>query len=88
MANLSPLFCSDFGCDVLVMGDFNCHHETWFSSTRDDRVAAWGLAIIEPIESSPLCLLNEDSATRLPRGGRPSSSDLSIARGNLSLGSQ
>ena len=46
------------------------------------------MAVIEAIDSSPLCLLNEDSPTRLPRDGRPSSPDLSIASCNLSLSLQ
>ena len=59
--DLAPLLDADYGADVLVMGDFKAHHPAWFSVSRDDRALARGVNIAEAIDSSPLCLLNEDS---------------------------
>ena len=83
--DLAPLLYADYGADVLVMGDFNAHHPAWFSVMRDDRALARGVNIAEAIDSSPLCLLNEDSPTRLPPNGTPSSPDLTIISGHLAL---
>ena len=82
---LAPLLDADYGADVLVMGDFNAHHPAWFSVSRDDRALARGVSIAEAIDSSPLCLLNEDSRTRLPPNGTPSSHDLTLISGHLAL---
>ncbi|KAF2355408.1 Endonuclease/exonuclease/phosphatase [Trinorchestia longiramus] len=67
------------------MGDFNAHIPAWFSFTNDDRVTARGINIISAIDSSPLCLLNQDSPTRLPSNGNPSSPNLTIASPHLAL---
>ena len=69
--DLAPILDADYGADVLVMGNFNAHHPAWFSVSRDDRALARGVNIAEAIDSSPLCLLNEDSPTRLPPNGTP-----------------
>ena len=79
--DLAPLL----DADVLVMGDINAHHPAWFSVSRDDRALARGVSIAEAIDSSPLCLLNEDSPTRLPPSGTPSSPDLTLISGHLAL---
>ena len=67
------------------MGDFNAHHPAWFSVSRDDRALARGVNIAEAIDSNPLCLLNEDSPTRLPPNGTPLSPDLTLISGHLAL---
>ncbi|KAF2344021.1 Endonuclease/exonuclease/phosphatase, partial [Trinorchestia longiramus] len=64
---------------------FNAHNPAWFSSTNDDRAAARGINIISAIDSSPLFLLNQDSPTRLPSDGNPSSPDLTIVSPHLAL---
>ena len=81
--DLAPLLDANYGANVMVMGDFNAHHPAWFSVSRDDRALARGASIAEAIDSSPLCLLNEDSPTRLPPNGTPSSPDLTLISGHL-----
>ena len=82
---LSHLFERDFGCDTLVVGDFNAHHEAWHSSTNSSRAAARGELIVEAAESSSLCLLNTAHPTRLPTNGPASSPDLSFCSAHLAL---
>jgi hypothetical protein len=51
--HLSPIFnCSDE--DVLVVGDFNAHHDAWDSTLADSR----GGAISDSIKISPLIQFN------------------------------
>ena len=65
--------------DSIVVGDFNAHDELWFSQMQDTR----GAMFAEEIGNSNLGCLNEDSHTRLPSNGEPSSPDVSLA--SLSL---
>jgi hypothetical protein len=44
-----------------------------------------GEGIADLIEASPLIILNQDTPTRLPNHGAPSSPDLSLALANLAL---
>ena len=71
--------------DSLILGDWNAHHEAWFSPSEDDR----GEALAEAIESSDLCVLNQDEPTRIPLGAangqRPTSPDVSLISAHLSL---
>ena len=83
--HLTSLFERDFGCDTLVVGDFNAHHHAWHSPSSDDRALARGELVIEATESSSLCLLNTNSPTRLPTRGSPSSPDLSFCSAHLAL---
>ena len=69
--------------DVLILGDFNAHHQAWFSATRDDRAAARGTQVVGELDSSSLCLLNCDIPTRRPTNGEPSSPDLSLISAHL-----
>ena len=71
---------ADFGallrddCErLVVVGDFNAHHPSWYSSQdSDDR----GEALL--VESGSLVVLNGDEPTRLPLRGRPTSPDISL----------
>ena len=71
--------------DSIVIGDWNCHHEAWFSAPEDRR----GEAFAEAIESSDLCILNQDTPTRIPLGinnnQRSSSPDISLISAHLAL---
>jgi len=84
-----PRYATDFDCiledhgDVLVMGDFNAHHPSWFSRTEDDRAAARGVALHDAISVSQCGTLNEDTPTRLPTHGPPSSPDITLISGHL-----
>ena len=82
---LVPLFGRDFGCDTLVVGDFNAHHQAWHSPSSDDRAQARGELVVSAADSGSLCLLNTDSPTRLPSSGSPSSPDLSFCSAHLVL---
>jgi hypothetical protein len=68
--------------DSLFLGDFNAHHDYWYSpkdpsDPRGDLLAA-------AINSSSLCTLNLDSPTRLPFNSLPPSSpDNSLASAHL-----
>jgi hypothetical protein len=64
-----------------VCGDVNAHHEGWESSLTDPR----GEELASCIEDSPLIILNEDSPTRLPLSGSPSSPDISLATAHIAL---
>ena len=67
------------------MGDFNAHHADWFSQTIDPRAATRGEDISQQVNTSNLCLLNQDSPTRVPRNGAPSSPDLALVSAHLAL---
>jgi endonuclease/exonuclease/phosphatase family metal-dependent hydrolase len=81
-------FCPDLSSIVnfvdenfLVCGDLNAHHAGWDSSLSKSR----GERIAESIEASPLIILNQDTPTRLPNHGSPSSPDVSVASAHLAL---
>jgi exonuclease III len=69
--------------DVLIVGDLNAHHPSWDFSLSDIR----GDALADAIDSSPLLVLNKDSATRIPsaRNQPESSPDVSLALAHLAL---
>ena len=71
--------------DTLIVGDFNAHHNMWYSRTEDDQAAARGAAFAEALDASNLVVLNLDLPTRLPNRGPSSSPDLTIASPHLSL---
>ncbi|XP_018025718.1 uncharacterized protein LOC108681219, partial [Hyalella azteca] len=71
--------------DCLIVGDFNAHHPSWFSHTDDQRAAARGAAVDDVVANSSLAFLNEDSYTRRPSHGPPSSPDLAIISDHLLL---
>ena len=71
--------------DCLLVGDFNAHHPSWYSHTEDDRAAARGNDLDAAVTTSDLCILNEDTPTRLPSSGPPTSPDLTIISGHLAL---
>ena len=71
--------------EALVLGDWNAHHEEWFSPSNDAR----GEVLEEAIAGSDFCILNLDTPTRLPTGGnnaqRPTSPDVSLVSAGLAL---
>lgn len=73
----------DGGKSWVVLGDFNAHHQLW--GTRDTMVRNGGQHLAEHIELSPLVLLNDGTATRLPQveGHRPTAIDLTLASAEL-----
>jgi len=81
--NFSQLL--SFQDDSIILGDFNAHNPAWFSSTGDQTAANRGEALVEAINASDLCLLNEDTPTRLPSFGQPTSPDLSLCTAHLAL---
>ena len=85
--NYSPNFqlLFDLHNDSIVVGDFNAHSPSWFSQTLDANAALRGEAIDEALNGSSLCLLNEESPTRVPANSQPSSPDLSLCSAHLSL---
>ena len=87
-SNYTPNFDAIFDLaqgDSLILGDWNAHHEAWFSPIEDDR----GETLAETIETSDLCVLNQDEPTRIPLGAansqRPTSPDVSLISAHLSL---
>ena len=65
--------------DSLILGDFNSHDSLWHSPIFDSR----GRDIAEEINNSNHGVLNEESFTRIPTNGQPTSPDISLA--SLSL---
>ena len=61
--------------DALILGDMNAHDPLWFSSIQDPR----GERFAEEIGNSNFGVLNEDTPTRLPPNGQPTSPDISLA---------
>ncbi|KAH7720537.1 hypothetical protein AAVH_12070 [Aphelenchoides avenae] len=62
--------------DTLVLGDINEHDALWHSTRADAR----GTALSEEMLDSNYGVLNEDTPTRLPYAGEPTSTDVSLAR--------
>ena len=65
--------------DTVILGDFNAHDEAWYSPLSDAR----GNLIADQINASTYACLNEDTPTRLPANGQPTSPDISIASASL-----
>ena len=74
--NLQPLLAEP---DSIILGDFNAHNPLWYSSIQDSR----GDNIAGDIGDSNFGVLNEDTPTRLPSNGQPTSPDLSLASSSL-----
>ena len=70
--------------DCLILGDFNAHNPSWYSSTSCISSKIRGDALLDAINDSQLNILNEDSSTRLPTYGPKSSPDISICSAHLS----
>ena len=65
--------------DTLILGDFNAHHSSWYSSSTDTR----GTMLENMVYGSNIGILNWDSPTRLPGNANPSSPDVSLASASL-----
>ena len=65
--------------DTLILGDFNAHHSSWYSSSTDSR----GTMLESMVSGSNFGILNWDSPTRLPGIANPSSPDVSLASASL-----
>ena len=70
--------------DSLVLGDMNGHDELWHSSLSDKR----GEDMSEIICQSSHGVLNEDSPTRVPKNGQPTSPDISLASDSILLSTE
>ena len=75
-ASLAPLLDIP---DAIILGDLNAHDPLWHSSIQDQR----GEVFSEEISDSDCGVINEDTPTRVPVSGQPTSPDLSIV--SLSL---
>ena len=64
---------------TLILGDFNAHHSSCFSSSTDTR----GTMLESMVSGSNFGILNWDSPTRLPGNGNPSSPDVLLALASL-----
>jgi len=82
--DIGPLLLSAAG-EAVVMGDFNAHHAAWHSPSTDHRAVARGVALLDQISTHSFCILNEDSPTRVPTTGSPSSPDLTLVSDGLVL---
>ena len=65
--------------DTLILGDFNAHHSSWYSSYTDSR----GTMLESMVSGSNFGILNCDSPTRLAGSANPSSPDVSLASASL-----
>ena len=65
--------------DTLLLGDFNAHHSSWYSSSTYLR----GTMLESMVFGSNFGILNWDSPTRLPCNANPSSLDVSLASSSL-----
>ena len=65
--------------NTLILGNFNAHHSSWYSSSIDTR----GTMLEGMVSGSNFGLLNWDSPTRLPGNANPSSPDFSLASASL-----
>ena len=74
--SLLPFLNTD---DTLILGDLNAHDALWHSPISDSR----GSIISDEIGNSNFATINEDSPTRLPSNGQPTSPDVTLA--SLSL---
>jgi len=79
------LGCSDG--DLLILGDWNAHHEAWYSTTTCNKGQQRGETLNDSINSSNLISINDHHPTRLPTHGNPSSPDLSIISAHLAADS-
>ena len=61
--------------DTLILGDFNAHHSSWYSSSTDTR----GTMLESMVSGSNFGILNWDSPTRLPGNANPSFPDVSLS---------
>ena len=65
--------------DILILGNFNAHHSSWYSSSTDSR----GTMLESMVSGSNFGILNWDSPTRLPGNANPSSPDVSLGSASL-----
>ena len=60
---------------ILILGDFNAHHPSWYSRSTNTR----GRKMADSINGSDYGILNWDNPTRVPPSAEPSSRDVSLA---------
>ena len=65
--------------DTLILGDFNAHHSSWYSSFTESR----GTMLESMMSGSNFGILNWDSPTRFPGNANPSSLYVSLASASL-----
>ncbi|ESN96755.1 hypothetical protein HELRODRAFT_153467, partial [Helobdella robusta] len=55
--------------NIILMGDLNAHYSLWYSNIENQR----GEALADEIDISDCGTLNQDTPTRLPNNGQPTS---------------
>ena len=65
--------------DTIILGDFNAHHSSWYSSSTDTR----GTMLETMVSDSNFVIIYWDSPARLPGNANPSSPDVSLASASL-----
>ena len=63
--------------DTLILGDFNAHHSSWYSSSTDT-ISTMSESMVS---GSNFGIINWDSPIRLPSKANPSSPDVTLASG-------
>ena len=90
-SNFRPTFdwFSQIEGDSLILGDFNAHHETWFSSVSGGATER-GEDILQGLLDSDFITLNTDTPTRIPSNAadRTTSPDITMASQHIALDSQ
>ena len=61
--------------DTLILGDFNAHHSSWYSSSTDMR----GTSLERMVSGSNFSILNWYSPTRFQGNANPSSFDVNLS---------
>ena len=64
--------------DILILGDFNAHHPSWYSRSTDTRGK-----MTDSINGSDYGILNWDRPTRVPPNAEQSSPDVSLTSASL-----
>lgn len=81
LQEMSDIFCS-LKSPVLIMGDFNCHHQTWGCGVNKSD----GVRLLQILDDNNLCVLNTGTPTRRTKPNElPSAVDLSICSPSLAL---
>ena len=66
----------------LVVGDINEHHSKWNTNTNEDERSEQPAV---EIDIADYAIRSENEATRLPKNGRSTSPDISLASNNFAL---
>ena len=67
---------------LLIVGDINAHHSSWDTNTDEDEK---GEQLADEIDAADYTIPSENEAMRLPKNGRTTSSDISLASNDIAL---